>query len=246
MTDPGSPPVPDAMAKWRRALPFVALVFGLALFFAAGLDRYLSFEALRANRSVLTGWVAAHGWVAPLAFMGVYAAAVAFSLPAGAILTLAGGFLFGLWWGALYVVIGATIGAILVFLAARSAFRETFRARLGPSLQKMEAGFREDAFFYLLTLRLLPVFPFFLVNLAPAFLGVRLAPYAAATFIGIIPGSFVYASIGAGLGTVFDQGGTPDLGIIFKWEIVGPLIGLAVLSLLPVLAKRMGWMKRDA
>jgi uncharacterized membrane protein YdjX (TVP38/TMEM64 family) len=240
----GSEPVPDALVKWKRALPFVLLVFGLALFFAAGLDRYLSFEALRANRVILTDWVSANHLLAPLAFVGAYAAAVAFSLPVGAILTLTGGFLFGLWWGTGLVVIGATCGAILVFLAARSAFRETFRARLGPSLQKMEAGFREDAFFYLLTLRLLPVLPFFLVNLAPAFLGVRLAPYAAATFIGIIPGSFVYASVGAGLGAVFDRGETPDLGLIFRWEIILPIAGLALLSLLPVLARRMGWMKR--
>jgi uncharacterized membrane protein YdjX (TVP38/TMEM64 family) len=235
---------PDAMAKLRRALPFVALVLGLALFFAAGLDRYVSFEALRANRVVLTEWVAANAWLAPLAFIGIYAAAVAFSLPLGAVLTLTGGFLFGVWWGTLYSVIGATCGAVLVFLAARSAFRESVRARLGPSLQKMEAGFREDAFFYLLTLRLLPVFPFFLVNLAPAFLGVGLTPYAAATLIGIIPGSFVYASVGAGLGAVFDAGGTPDLGLIFRLEIILPIVGLAALSLLPVLAKRMGWMKR--
>lgn len=245
--DPSAPePPPDGLAKARRALPFVVLVFGLAAFFAAGLDRYVSFEFLRQNRIALQEWVAAHQLLAPLAFGALYTAAVALSLPAGAVFTIASGFLFGVLGGGAIAVISATLGASLLFLAARSAFAENFRARLGPRLAALEDGFKRDAFNYLLVLRLVPLFPFFLVNLAPALLGVRAAPYVLATLIGIIPGSFVYASVGAGLGAVFDAGQTPDLSIIFKWEIILPICGLALLALVPVAARRFGLIKDRA
>ncbi len=238
------PAPPDALARFRQAWPFVLLVFALCLFFGAGLDRYLTFDALKANRAGLQAWVAANGWLAPVAFALVYAAATALSVPAGALLTIAGGFLFGLWTGTAAVVIGATAGATLLFLAARSAFHEMFARRFGERFAKLERGFREDAFSYLLTLRLLPIVPFWLANLAPAFLGMRLAPFVAATALGIVPGTFVYVSVGAGLGAVFDAGQTPDLRVIFKPEILLPIVGLAILSLLPVAARRLGWTKR--
>jgi uncharacterized membrane protein YdjX (TVP38/TMEM64 family) len=136
-------------------------------------------------------------------------------------------------------VVGATLVATAVFLAARTAFADVLRAKAGPTLQKMEAGFRENALSYLLVLRLVPLFPFFLVNLAPAFLGVPLRTYVAATFFGIIPGTVVYSSVGAGLGTILEQGGAPDKSIIWRLEVIGPLLGLAALALLPVLYKRM-------
>jgi uncharacterized membrane protein YdjX (TVP38/TMEM64 family) len=173
--------------------------------------------------------------LAAFLFVVVYTLVVAFSLPVAVIITPVGGFLFGLWWGALLSVIGATIGSVAVFLAARTAFYDLFHARAGAALARLEEGFRRDSFSYLLFLRLVPVFPFWLVNIVPALLGMALAPYALATLIGIIPGAVVYSSVGSGLGTLLDRGQMPNLGIIFEWRILLPLLGLAVLALAPVL-----------
>ena len=170
--------------------------------------------------------------------MALYAAVIALSVPGGAILTIAGGFLFGIAPATLYVVVGATIGATIIFLIARTALGDSLRARAGPRIRRMEEGFRADALSYLLVLRLIPIFPFWLVNIVPAFLGVPLRTYVLGTFVGIIPGSFVYASVGNGLGAVFEAGQTPDLGIIFKPEILLPIVGLAALALLPVAYRR--------
>lgn len=237
----------DVEARFKRALPFVALVAGLIVFFALDLQKYFTLESLRANRVMLADYVAQNPLLAPLAFGGLYAVVVAFSLPLGAVMTLAGGLLFGLTVGTVTVVCGATLGAVAVFLAARGAFRESFARRAGATLKKLEAGFQRNAFSYLLTLRLIPAFPFFLVNLAPALLGMRLAPYALATFIGIIPGTFVYISIGNGLGALFDAGQTPELGlsIFLKPEILLPIGGLILLSLLPIAARRFGLVKNQ-
>jgi uncharacterized membrane protein YdjX (TVP38/TMEM64 family) len=226
-----------------RFLPLAALAAGLVIFFALGLHRYLSFGALAENRDFLMSLVEDHPVTAPLAYIAVYALAVAFSIPGAVVLTIAGGFLFGTWAGGLFVVIGATIGAVGVFLAARTAFGEGLRRRAGPWIGRLEAGFRENALSYLLVLRLVPLFPFWLVNLVPAFLGVPLTTYALGTFVGIIPGSFVYASVGNGLGAVFDAGGTPDLTIIFKPEILLPIIGLSLLALIPVVYKKFAYKK---
>ncbi|MFC1674253.1 TVP38/TMEM64 family protein, partial [Pseudomonadota bacterium] len=138
-----------------------------------------------------------------------------------------------------YVVVGATLGAAAIFLAARYAFADLFHAKAGSSLAKMEHGFRDNAFSYMLFLRLVPVFPFWLVNLVPALLDVKLRTYVVATLIGIIPGTFIYAHVGAGLGEVFDQGGTPDLGIIFAPEVLLPILALAGLSLVPIAYKKL-------
>ncbi len=162
----------------------------------------------------------------------------AFSLPGGLVATLTGGFLFGTWLGGAATVIGATVGASILFLAAKTAFADLLRDKAGPAIARMEEGFRQNAFSYLLFLRLVPVFPFWLVNLAPAFLGVTLRTFIGATFLGIIPGTFVFASLGNGLGAIFDAGGTPDLHLLRQPQIVGPLIALAVLSLLPVFIRR--------
>jgi uncharacterized membrane protein YdjX (TVP38/TMEM64 family) len=137
------------------------------------------------------------------------------------------------------VVIAATVGATIVFLIARTALGDSLRRKAGPGMRRMEAGFRESAFNYLLFLRLIPLFPFWLVNLVPALLGVPLTTYVAATLLGIIPGGLVYASVGNGLGALFDAGGRPDLGIIFEPEIILPILGLAVLAILPVAYKKI-------
>lgn len=218
-----------------RFLPLAILAAGFGLFFALGLQHELSLDALKAHRAVLEGWVAAHPYEAMAAFAAAYIAVVAFSIPGAAVMTLAGGFLFGIWTGGALVVVAATIGATIVFLAAKTALADLIRARVGGRIAAMEEGFRANALSYLLVLRLIPVFPFFLVNLAAGLLGVRLGTYVLATALGIIPGTFVYAGLGNGLGAVFDAGGTPDLGLIFKPQVLWPLIGLAVLSLLPMI-----------
>jgi uncharacterized membrane protein YdjX (TVP38/TMEM64 family) len=229
----------DNKRGWaRRWLPLACLAAGFCAFFVLGLHRYLTFDTLRANRAELLDWVAARPAWAALVYMATYAAVVAFSLPGGAVLTVTGGFLFGTVLGAAYAVVGATIGAVVVFLAARTALGGMLRAKAGGAIKRMEEGFREDAFSYLLVLRLVPLFPFFLVNLVPAFLGVGLAVYTLATVIGIIPGALVYAAVGNGLGAVFDAGQTPDLGILFTAPILLPIIGLALLAMVPVAYKR--------
>jgi uncharacterized membrane protein YdjX (TVP38/TMEM64 family) len=227
------------MAKLRRFLPLAIMLLAIVAAFALGLDDYLSLDQLERHRARLLDVVERHPLSAPLAYMLIYATAVALSIPGGAILTMAGGFLFGVVAGTCYVVIAATVGATIVFLIARTALGDALRRRAGPGMRRMEAGFRENALNYLLFLRLIPVFPFWLVNLVPAFLGVPLTTYVAATLVGIIPGSLVFASVGNGLGAVFASGGTPDLGIIFDPEIILPIVGLAVLAIVPVAYKKI-------
>jgi len=236
-----TPPHEGAASRfnYKKLIPLVVLGAGIALFFALGLDKYLTFEELRQNRETLMHFVAERPVASVLLFVAVYAAAVALSVPGALVLTLTGGFLFGLWEGTAAVVIGATIGATLLFLAARYVLRDALRAKAGPWLKKMEAGFNEDALSYLLVLRLIPAFPFFIVNLVPAFLGVSLRTFVIATFIGIIPGTFVFASIGAGLGSIFDSMQEFSLKGALTPQVITALVGLAVLSLLAVAYKKI-------
>lgn len=222
----------------RRFAPFLLLLAGAALVFAISLDRYLTLDALQSYRGELTRLAAEHR-AASLAVYGLaYAVMVALSLPGGAAMTIAGGFLFGTWMGGAVTVVSATLGAIVVFLAARTAFGAVLRPRAESALARFERAFRHNAASYLLMLRLIPLFPFFVVNLAPAFLGVPLRVFAWTTFLGIIPGTFVYAAVGNGLGAVLDAGGDPDLGVIFRPEILLPLLALAALASLPILYKK--------
>lgn len=222
----------------KRWVPLAVLAAGFVLFFALGLEKYLSFDALEQNKAWLEQQVAENAVVTALVFVAVYALSAAFSIPGGAFLTILGGFLFGTVLGSVYAVAGATIGSVAVFLAARTALGEMLRERAGASVERMRAGFQEDALNYLLFLRLIPVFPFWLVNLVPAFLGVRLRTYTIGTVIGIAPGSVVYASVGNGVGELIAVGEKPNLGIIFEPSILGPIIGLGVLSMLPVAYKK--------
>lgn len=225
--------------SFKRLIPVGVLVIGLAAFFVFDLGRFLSFETLRQNRVALLDWVDTYGVVAALIYMLIYAVAIAFSLPGGAVLTITGGFLFGSIWGTVCVVFAATAGATALFLIAKTSFGDALRAKAGPALQKMQEGFQEGALSYLLVLRLVPLFPFFLVNLVPAFLGVSWRVYVVGTFIGIIPGTFVFATVGAGLGSVFDQGGEFSAAGILTPQIITALIGLAVLALIPVVYKKI-------
>ncbi len=221
-------------AVLKRLVPAVVLVLGLILFFAFGLDEYASFEALADNRRWLIAAVSDHAVLSALIFFLFYATMIAFSIPGAAVMSVAGGFLFGQWFGLLYNVSAATLGATILFLAAKWAVGDALRKRAGPWLQRMEDGFRENAFSYLLALRLVPAFPFWAVNLAPALLGVRLSTYVSATFVGIIPGGFVFSTFGAGIGGILDAGGEISASAILTPQIIIALVGLAVLALLPV------------
>lgn len=238
----GSPPKapPTARGRLRRYLPLALLAAGLLVFLALGGYRYISLEALAQHREKLQALVAAQESLALLAFIALYAVSVAFSVPGGLVMTVAGGFLFGPWVGAAASVVGATLGATALFLAARSALGDLLRDRAGPALAKMRAGFQENALSYLLVLRLIPLFPFWLVNLVPALLGISLGVFLTGTFFGIIPASLVYASLGNGLGTFFEAGGSTDLGsALYRREVLLPLAGLVLLSLLPVVYKKV-------
>ena len=215
------------------------LLTGLGLFFAFDLHHYVTLETLKAQRDWLARQVAENATLTAGAYILVYVVVVAFSLPVATLVTITGGFLFGLFAGAACSVVGATLGATVLFVAARTAFYDLLHARAGPALRKMEDGFREDALSYMLVLRLVPLFPFFVVNIVPALLGVPLRVFALGTFIGIIPGTFVYTWIGQGLGAVIDAGGDPDLGIVWSPSVLGPLIGLAVLAAIPAIYRHL-------
>ena len=224
---------PQRLAYARRLLPLLLLAAAWIAFMLAGGYRYLTFSALARNRDWLCGLVQQWGVLAAFVYITVYAALVALSVPGAVVLTLAGGFLFGTWVGGLCAVFGATLGATAIFLAARAGLGGLAQ-RAGRFVGKLEAGFRADAFSYLLVLRIVPIFPFWLVNLVPALVGVRLPTYVLATFLGIVPGTFIYASLGNGLGGLVEE---PDLAIIFKPSLLIPITGLALLALVPVAYK---------
>src|SRR5712691_4119799 len=235
-------PQPPSIAKpfaWRRLIPVLVFVAGLGVFFALGLERYLAIDALRQHRGVLRAWVETSGVLAALVFMAVYIITVAFSLPGATVLTIASGFLFGPVWGTVIVVISATLGGTALFSMAKTTLGDALRARAGSWLPRLEAGFKEHALSYLIVLRLVPIFPFFVINLVPAFLGVSLWTFVLGTFVGIIPGSFVYTTVGAGLGSVFDAGGTFSLRGVLTPQIVTALVGLAVLAMVPIVYKKI-------
>ncbi|MEM7120514.1 MAG: TVP38/TMEM64 family protein [Pseudomonadota bacterium] len=223
----------------KRWLPAIVLVGAIGAAFALGLDKYLTLDALREHRFELQAFVAQNELAAIALFVLIYAVSTALSLPGATILTIAGGFLFGIWFGTAYAVIGATIGATGVFLVARTAIGQSLRQRAGPWFSKMEDGFRDNALSYMLVLRLVPLFPFFVVNLVPAFMGISLRVYVLATLIGIIPGAWVYASVGAGLGSIFDSAEEVSLGSVLTPELIAALVGLALLSLAPVVYKKI-------
>lgn len=233
----------DAGAKQsllRRAAPLAAIAAALALFFAFGLNRYFTLDALRENREGLRAWVDASPLLAVGLFMLAYTAAVAISFPGATILTVFGGYLFGLWPGVPAIVVAATLGATLIFLAAKTALGDLLKKRASGFVKRMEQGFRENELNYMFVLRLIPVFPFWAINIAAGVLGVSLRNFLIGTFFGIIPGAFVYASIGNAAGAAFDAGESVTLGgILLKPEILLPIAGLAALALLPVILKRV-------
>lgn len=227
-----------------RFLPIAVIAAALVLALAFRLHERLSLEALYDQAQTLDAFVSRNAALAAAIYVLVYAIAVTISLPGASILTISGGFLFGVWLGGASAWIGATIGATLIFLAARTAFGDVLRARAGTWLEKLATGFRENAFSYLLVLRLTPVAPFFIVNVAPAFFDVKLRDYLLATLLGIIPGAFVYAAVGAGLKAALAAGATanPDeaaRALLTSPAIYGPVLGLIALALIPIAVKAL-------
>lgn len=224
----------------RRFAPLIGMgVAGIFIYLAVG-DR-LSFETLRQGHEALSTYRDTHYALSVLAFLGVYVVIVALSLPGATVATLTGGFLFGIWPGTLLNILGATLGAVGIFLAVRLGFGRALADRLDAGAGRMariKRGLDHNQWSMLFFIRLVPVIPFFAANLLPALLNVPLRRFAVSTFMGIAPGALVYTSVGAGLGQVLRDGGTPDLGVIFAPHILLPLLGLAALSLIPVFVRK--------
>jgi uncharacterized membrane protein YdjX (TVP38/TMEM64 family) len=221
----------------RRILPLIILV---ALAIAAFvLLRGVGWDSLARHRGELTDWVGAHPISSGALYLVAYVATVALSLPQAALLTVSGGFLFGVAAGSALTVIGATIGATILLVVLRSAFAQTLDRHRHRIPKQVQTRLATDGFSYLLAIRLVPLFPFWIVNLATVVVGIRLAVFVPATLLGILPVTVVLSSIGAGVGTILAEGHKPDLAaVVFSPHILLPLLALAVLSLLPALLRR--------
>jgi uncharacterized membrane protein YdjX (TVP38/TMEM64 family) len=231
---------PTALRRWA---PLALAAACLVAFFAAGGPQYISLDWLQQNREALTSFAANRPVMAVLLLIAIYAGLVAISFPGASLLTIFAGFMFGSVLGTAAVVVGATIGATAIFLMARSTFGAALARRAGSAVEKLRAGFSRDAASYLLILRLAPAFPFWLVNIAAGLLGAKLRTFFITTFFGIIPGTFVYASIGAGAGALLDAGQSISLaGALLRKDVIVPIVGLIALSFLPMLIRR--WQAR--
>ena len=228
---------PARRGIWGRLALVAVLALALVAAWRFGVFDYLNFETLRTQREGLTAFVAANQILAFAAFVAVYVLVTALAFPGAFWITILGGYLFGLIGGAIATTIGATLGATALFVTARYLLGDTLRARAGPFLKRLEAGFQDNAISYLLTLRLVPVVPFFIANVAPAFLGARLSTFVWTTAIGIIPGVIAYTWIGAGLGAAFDAGEAPDIAA-FTRELAPAFIALAALAIAPAIYRR--------
>ncbi|MCC5957253.1 MAG: TVP38/TMEM64 family protein [Natronohydrobacter sp.] len=231
----------NKQSVWRQRLPILVIAL-VAILGAITLRDYLSFETLRDNRAALIAIRDSHYTLTALVFVLTYIAIVAFSLPGATAATLTGGFLFGVFPGALFNILAATVGAVAIFWAVRAGFGRAMSAKIDASdgrIKQITDSIRANEAPVLFSLRLMPVLPFFVMNVIPALIGVRLSVFAATTFFGIMPGGVIYTWVGAGLGEVFARDETPDLGIIFEPHIIGPLLGLAALSLMPVILKQI-------
>jgi uncharacterized membrane protein YdjX (TVP38/TMEM64 family) len=240
MADPGT-----LTPSLRRLIPLSLLIIAAVVFMLSGGRHYLTFAQLADHRALLCGFVERAGFLAVIGFTLAYAVLTALSVPGAMLMTLAAGFLFGPWFGGIYALLGATCGAGAVFLAARTGLAGLVD-RAGPRVQRLKARFRADAFSYLLCLRLVPLFPFWLVNLAAGAANMPLSVYLTATFFGMIPGTFVYAGIGNSVGSLIATGQRPDHYAIFRPNILLPLIGLALLALLPVVFRHWTARQRTA
>lgn len=213
------------------ALAVILFLTGLA--WASGLVDRISLENIQARRDQLLNLVDAYPLLSLGGFVLFYALAVALSLPIATLLSLVGGFLFGRWLGTLVVVIGATIGATGIFLIARTALGRTLREKASPLYQRVVDNMANNAVGYMLFMRLVPIFPFFLVNVVPAFFNVRLLPYVLTTFVGIMPGSFVYTNLGRELGTL------SSLKDLMAWPTLLAFCLLGLFALTPTVYRQL-------
>jgi uncharacterized membrane protein YdjX (TVP38/TMEM64 family) len=218
--------------------PAALVLVAVAVELRSGLLGRLSLEGLRASRGGLLAFVHAHPLQSLFAYMLVYVATVALSLPTALFLTLTGGFLFGTWLGGAAAALSCTCGGVVVFLISRLTVGDALEARAGGRARALAEDIRKDAFFYLLTLRLIPVTPFWLTNVAAALIAIPVSTFAAATLIGILPPTLIYAGIGSGLGAVFDSGQGVSLHALITPKMMLPLTGLALLAVLPLLYQR--------
>ena len=237
MADPAPAPASRG-SVWVKIALLAVFAGGVATFFALGGQHYLTLETIKANRDALLRFTEANFVTALVIGFFVYAGAVAFSLPGGLLLSLTMGFVFGRWVGTALVVVAATIGAVILFLAARYIFADAARRRMGALGEKINAGFTENAFNYMLFLRLVPVFPFFLVNLAPAFTSIPLRTFALATFVGVIPGTFVFVNLGETLGRIDSLQG------LVSWHTGSAFALLGAFALVPILLRK--WKSKRA
>lgn len=235
MNQPVTVPASSGVASSSRGKILILLLFAVAVgaFFYFDLGGYLSLEAVKANRDGLLAFTDTHSVTAVALFITGYCLLVAVSLPGAVLMTLAGGFLFGSLLGTIYVNLGATSGATLAFLAARYLLRDWVEARFGSRIGAIQEGFSKNAFSYLMTLRLIPLFPFFLVNLVSGLTRVSLATYVTATAIGIIPGSFVYAYAGRQLGTINSLKEIASPNVLLAFTLLG------LLTLVPAVYRKL-------
>jgi uncharacterized membrane protein YdjX (TVP38/TMEM64 family) len=233
MTDTDAP----KKKPWQRLLPIGVIALALIAFYAFGLQEFIALESLRKNQSLVQAYADSHRYISMLLTIVIYASLTAISFPGAAILTLLSGFVLGTLYGGISVVIGATIGATIIFLAGRSAAGDIIARKGGEKMARLEAGFAKNSLSYLFILRLVPLFPFWLVNLAASAFRVPLKNYVIATFFGIMPGTFVYSSVGAGFSSITESA---DVGFdtLGRAEILLPIAGLVALSLLPVFIKK--------
>lgn len=244
-----APPADSRGPPLLAWVPLAALFALMVVAWASGWFGALTLSNLIQRRAELSAFVAGDVVVALLLYAGVYIVLVALSFPGASLLTIAGGFLFGAAAAGAVTTVAATIGATIVFLAARSSLGSALRARASPFIERLSRGFRDDAWSYLLFLRLVPVFPFWLVNLAPALFQVRLDVYVGATFLGILPGTFAYAFLGAGLDSLItaqeaahpgcvDAGTCSiDPGALLTPTLLGALAALGAVALVPPLLR---------
>jgi uncharacterized membrane protein YdjX (TVP38/TMEM64 family) len=232
-----------------RFAPLGLILALLAIGLLLGWHRYLTLDYLAEIRTTLKAFAADNGWLAALAYVLAYAGAVAVAFPATWLLTLAGGFVYGIW-GGLLAATGATIGATVLFWAAQTAFGEGLRARVAGLAGKMAKGFEDNAFSYLLALRLAPVFPFAAINVLPALFNVSLPTYVGATLLGVLPGAVVYAMIGQGLESILAEAaelGRPvGVGDLVTPGITLGLLGLAVLAAITPVVRFMRRRRADS
>lgn len=238
MTDMQTPQGRPATG-WLKILILCLFTGGLAAFFILGGDQYLNLQTIQENRAALLDYTENNLALMVVGTIIVYTLSTALSIPGAVILSLVVGFLFGRWAGTVIILFSATLGALLVFLAARYLFAETVRRRLGPLVHKLISGFHRDAFNYLLFLRLVPVFPFWLVNLAPAFTPIKTRTYFLATVIGIAPGSFVFANLGQSLGRI------DSLDELMSRETLAALALLGLFAVAPVIIRKFRPPERD-